>query len=235
MSDDARGGSEDRVVARPSATFKPRRRGLSPKRQAEFDRWIERWGLTATGPRLDFDDLFENLGDHRAPVLDIGFGHGESTLEMARLNPSEPVIGVDVHTPGVVTLLDAIEHEPLPHVRVVHGDVLRFLARVPSRSLAGVRIFFPDPWPKARHHHRRLVRRDVVEVLVDRLVIGGRLHLATDIADYAEGMKAACDVAELVGGVIERPGWRPLTRYERRGLEEGRTVTDLLYDVVDPD
>lgn len=216
-----------RSIRGPAASFKVRRRSLSPKRQAEFDTWIETWGLDVDGPPLDWADVFGRSDD---VVLDVGFGHGESTIAMAAAEPGIDVIGVEVHTPGVVTVLDAIEHQGLHQIRVVHGDVLPFLDRVPAGSLAGVRVYFPDPWTKRRNHNRRLVRPDVLAAMVDRLRAGGFLHLATDIADYAESMKAVCAAEpRLTGGVIDRPDWRPLTRFEQRGLAAARKPTDLLY------
>ncbi len=176
-------------------------------------------------------EVFGRDGD---VVLDVGFGHGESTIAMAAAAPDTDVVGVEVHTPGVVTVLDAIEHVPLPHVRVVHGDLLVLLDRIAPGSLAGVRVYFPDPWTKRRNHHRRLIAPDVVAAFVDRLRPGGFLHLATDIADYAEAMRSVCDAEpRLVGGVIDRPPWRPLTRFEQRGLDAGRKPVDLLYTRAD--
>jgi tRNA (guanine-N7-)-methyltransferase len=219
-----------RAVQRPNTTFKPRRRALSEKRQGELEQWIEHWGLDQNGPMLDWSELFGDL----PVVLDIGFGRGEGTIDMARADAATAIVGIEVHTTGVAAVLDAVENDPLPHVRVVHGDVLRFLTRVPAASLHGVRVYFPDPWPKKRHHGRRLVRPDVVSVLVDRLAIGGTLHLATDIEHYASEMSATCDNQPgLDGGTIDRPDWRPLTRFEQRGLDEGRPPTDLLYTRVD--
>ncbi|MEP1124572.1 MAG: tRNA (guanosine(46)-N7)-methyltransferase TrmB [Ilumatobacter sp.] len=224
-----------RNVRRPALTFKVRRRGLSDKRRAEFDEWITDWSIPMDGPLLDWADVFPaGEGMARDPargvVLDIGFGHGESTIRMAHAEPELDVIGVEVHDPGVVTVLDAIVNDPLPHVRVMHGDVVPFLDRIAPESLRVVRIFFPDPWKKQRQHHRRLVRSDVVTALVDRMEIGGHLHLATDIVDYAELMQRVCDgESRLDGGVVERPGSRPLTRFEQRGLDEGRPPTDLIY------
>ncbi|WP_040496424.1 tRNA (guanosine(46)-N7)-methyltransferase TrmB [Ilumatobacter nonamiensis] len=225
-----------RTVSRPALTFKVRRRGLSPKRRREFDEWITKWSIDLDGPVLNWDDVF---GPDRQPdrgvVLDIGFGHGESTIQMARVQPDLDVVGIEVHDPGVVTVLDAIENDPLPHVRVVHGDLVQFLQRIGPESLAVIRIFFPDPWKKTRQHHRRLVREDIVAALVDRLAVGGELHLATDIADYAALMERVCNAEpRLVGGVVDRPDSRPLTRFEQRGLDEGREPTDLVYRRVRP-
>ena len=220
-------GESARSVRRPAASFKVRRRSLSPKRQAEFDEWIQRWSLDLNGLPLDWAEVFGRDGD---VVLDVGFGHGEATIEMAADQPELDVIGVEVHTPGVVTVLDAIEHRQLHHIRVVHGDLLPFLDRIAPGSLAAIRIYFPDPWTKRRNFHRRLVGGDVVAALCDRLRVGGQLHLATDIVDYAEAMQQVCDAEpRLSGGVIDRPNWRPLTRFEQRGLEAGRSPTDLLY------
>ena len=216
-----------RAVRRSSVTFKVRRRGLSPARQARFTEWLARWGLDETGPVIDWSAEF---GASCPVVLDIGFGHGESISQMALADPSTAIVGLEIHTPGVATLLQAIEAHRLTNVRVVHGDVLPFLDRVAPSSLAGVRIYFPDPWPKVRQHHRRLVDVEVVGALTDRLMIGGTLHLATDIDDYARVMLAAADGDErLTGGEIERPTFRPVTRFERRGIDEGRHPTDLWF------
>jgi len=138
-----------------------------------------------------------------------------------------------VHTPGIAHVLDAVEANGWQHVRVVDGDVLEFLPRVPLGSLEGVRLWFPDPWPKNKQRHRRLFRPDVVAALVDRVRLGGTVHVATDIDDYA---RQVVDVAtadgRLRGGPVPRPEWRPVTRYERRGLAAGRTPHDLLYERV---
>ena len=223
-----------RRVVRPAYTFKVRRRHLSAKRQAEFDEWIGKWSVDVDGPTLDWDKIFDrNPTDsaQRRNGLDVGFGHGETTIGMARAEPGLDVIGIEVHDPGVVTVLDAIENEPLRNIRVVHGDVLRFLRRIDADTLDVVRIFFPDPWTKVRQRHRRLVHGDVVAALADRLRPGGVLHLATDIADYAAQMQAACDAEpRLTGGVIARPDARPLTRFEQRGIDAGRAPFDLWYE-----
>lgn len=177
---------------------------------------------------LSWGELFPE----REVVLDIGFGGGEAVVELASARPHEAIVGVEVHTPGVAHVLEAVAANGWEHVRVVEGDVLEFLPRIEWGSLAGVRLWFPDPWPKNKQRHRRLFRPDVVSALVDRLRDGGTLHVATDIADYA---RQVVDVAAaqplLEGGAVPRPEWRPVTRFERRGLAAGRTPTDLVYTV----
>ena len=139
----------------------------------------------------------------------------------------------DPDTPGIAHGLAGIEQHDLANVRLVHGDALQFASRVPRGSLTGIRIFFPDPWPKARHHHRRLVRDDNVAKLVALLGSDGWLHLATDNDDYAEQMRLVCDAhPRLTGGPIERPPERPLTRYEQKGIEAGHKVVDFWYNRV---
>lgn len=208
-------------------TFQPRRRPLTPARKDLFDRLEVVWCLDVVGPPLDSATVFGRV----APlVLDIGIGIGDSTMAAALVEPDVDVIGVDVHTPGIAASLARIEADQLANVRLVHGDALVFIRRLQSESLSGIRIYFPDPWPKVRHHHRRIVRDDVVTQLVERLQPGGWLHLATDIDDYARQMLDVCERhPDLVGGVIPRPAGRPVTRYEQRGIDAGRATTDLWH------
>jgi|GEM_PF-3679649 len=146
----------------PTRSFQPRRRALPPARAERYQRLLTQWALPVTGEMLCFEDLFAAAGCNPEVVLDIGFGGGEGLIELAAIRPAEALIGVDVHTPGVATVLEAIDTEGWQHVRVVEGDVLELLPRIPVSSLAGVRLFFPDPWPKNKQRHRRLARPDVV-------------------------------------------------------------------------
>src|SRR3954471_10841117 len=215
----------------PQRSFKPRRRGLSPTRTVAFERAMTRWGIAVAGPALRWPDLFDHAssGDP-AVVLDIGFGAGEALIELAETRPDEHVIGIDVHTPGIAAVLDAVESRALRNVRVVDGDVLDFVGRIPDGSLSAIRAFFPDPWPKHRQRGRRLIRHDVVARLVPLLRSNGELQLASDAADYVAQMQTVCDAHRaLHGGVVERPSWRPRTRFEQRGFDAGRAPLDLLY------
>jgi tRNA (guanine-N7-)-methyltransferase len=216
----------------PQRSFKPRRRGLSPSRFAAYERAMSKWGIALEGPQLSLAEVFGDSGDVSDIVLDIGFGGGEALIELAELRPHEQVIGVDIHTPGIAAVLEAIASRGLRNVRVVDGDVIDFLARIPSQSLSTIRAFFPDPWPKHRQRSRRLIRPDVVGRLVPLLRVGGTLHLSTDDAGYAAQMRRVCDAEPtLRGGMIERPTWRPITRFEQRGIGEGHRSVDLLYIV----
>jgi tRNA (guanine-N7-)-methyltransferase len=216
------------MVERPPVrTFKPRRRRLSPNRAELFERLGPNFTLADAGPVLDLAQVFGRDGD---VVLDIGFGIADCLLAMALAQPELDVVGVEVHTPGIAGALAGIEQHGLTNVRLVHGDAVVFLDRLPTGSLTGIRIFFPDPWPKARHHHRRLVRDDIVDRFVDLLRPGGWLHLATDNDDYAEQMQRVCDAnRQLRGGPIPRPADRPVTRYEQKGLDADHHVVDFRY------
>jgi len=212
----------------PTRSFQPRRRSLPPARAQRYERLMARWSLSVEGDLLRFDELFPGTD---AVVLDIGFGGGEGLIDLAAARPHEAIIGLDVHTPGVAFVVEAIEDNGWQHVRVVEGDVLELLPRIPNDSLAGVRLYFPDPWPKQKQRHRRLARPDVVTQLVDRLRVGGTLHVATDIADYAAQTLAVCaGETRLRGGVTSRPEWRPVTRFERRGLAAGREPIDMIFE-----
>lgn len=214
-------------VRPPVRTFKPRRRPLSTERAALMDRLAPVWCVDEAGPELVPADVF---GRDAPLVIDIGIGFGDTLTTMASNEPEHDLIGCDVHTPGIASTLARIESMGLTNVRLLHGDALGFLDRVATGSLSGIRIYFPDPWPKARHRHRRMASESNVDRFVNLLEPGGTLHIATDIDDYAAQAKRVCDAHPgLDGGVIDRPDWRPITRYERKGLAAGRTATDLVY------
>lgn len=223
------GAHHDEPTSPPAVrTFKPRRRPLSPSRAARYDELAPRWSLDVGGPAIDPRTVF---GRDAPLVVEIGIGFGDTLLAMAAEDPDTDVIGIDVHTPGVAATLVGIEERGLTNVRVVHGDALDFLERIRPATLAGIRLYFPDPWPKARHRHRRMVAAGRLGRLVDAIRPGGFLHIATDIDDYALHARHECDAEpRLAGGVIARPNARPVTRYERKGLDAGRSTTDLWYE-----
>jgi tRNA (guanine-N7-)-methyltransferase len=189
--------------------------------------------IDVAGTRLARVELAELFGREAPVVLEVGIGRGEALLAMATADRTTDVVGVDVHTPGIAAVVLGITNDDVTNIRLVHGDVLEFLDRLEPGVLAGIRVFFPDPWPKLSQRHKRLITPANLDRFVAALNDGGSLHLATDIADYAAQMQAVCGAhPSLTGGPIERPDWRPLTRYEQRGLDAGHTVTDLLYQRV---
>jgi tRNA (guanine-N7-)-methyltransferase len=189
-------------------------------------------------PRYATGDDLADLGDafkRSAPlVLEIGFGNGEGLAWMARHEPEKNFVGIEVHEPGVGRLLRQLADEGLDNVRIIMRDAVEVLdALVRPASLAEVRVYFPDPWPKKRHHKRRIVTPAFVDRVADCLDTGGLLHLATDWAPYAEWMLevvGGCERLENLGSPwVEQPAWRPQTRFERRGLGRGHDIFDLLF------
>jgi tRNA (guanine-N7-)-methyltransferase len=167
-------------------------------------------------------------------VLEIGFGMGDATAQIAAALPGTDFIGVEVHAPGVGALLKRIGEAGLTNLRIVRHDAVEVLQQmVAPDSLAGVHLYFPDPWPKKRHHKRRLIQPAFVTLLASRLVSGGYLHCATDWEPYAEQMlqvlAAEPLLANSAAGYAPRPDWRPLTKFEQRGLRLGHGVWDLLF------
>lgn len=197
---------------------------------------MELWPSYGLEPGTPIDP--SSLFGGRPTIVEIGFGMGDATAVMADADPSVGVVAVDVHTPGVARLMRLVAEQNLDNVRVAHTDALDLVAyHVPAASLSGFRILFPDPWPKRRHQHRRLVRPDVVDLLVTRLIVGGTIHVATDCADYAGAMRAIFEVhGELVDsgpGFIARPTWRPVTRFEQRAIDTGHPTWELVFRRVD--
>jgi tRNA (guanine-N7-)-methyltransferase len=185
------------------------------------------YGLTVLdGDRtpLDLDELFGRVAPR---VLEIGFGMGEATAAMAAGDPGRDYLAVEVHTPGIGNLLALVGDLGLTNVRVAHGDAMELVRRLTAESLDAVHVFFPDPWPKARHHKRRLIRPGNVVLLRRVLRVGGVVHCATDWPDYAEQMAAtlAADPGLEPAGAAERP----VTKFERRGVQAGRPIVDLTF------
>lgn len=215
-------------VLRPGIrTFKPRRSRITRRAESALaDRadLLIPWSDTP----IRFGDLW---GEDVPVVLEIGCGDGRATVGMATADPGTGLWAVDVHTPGLGTLLADVDARGVGNVRASEGDALAILEQmVPAHSLAGVRSYFPDPWPKARHHKRRLVQPPVLDLVRSRLVVGGFWHLATDWQEYADAA-LECFAADpgWNGGIVPRPGDRPVTHYESRALREGRAITDLVF------
>lgn len=181
-------------------------------------------------------DLAALFGREARRTLEIGFGSGDTLLELAQRHPDEDFLGVEVHRPGVGRLLLKLETAGVRNVRLACEDAVQLLAtRLPAGSLDAVLIYFPDPWPKKRHHKRRLLQPEFVSLLAEKLKSGGRLHFATDWEDYARHALEVLSAAPAfrnaapTSGYLPRPAERPPTRFERRGLKLGHAVFDLVF------
>lgn len=211
------------------------RQGRMTTAQARaLDELRPRYGLTLPDQPLDLDAVF---GRHAPRVLEIGFGNGEALLATAAAQPERDFIGIEVHGPGVGRLLKDSATAGIGNLRVFQDDAVQVIARaIAPGALAEVRIFFPDPWPKKKHHKRRLVQPAFVRQIRGALADGGRLHLATDWPAYAEHMLEVMESAEGyrnvagAGHYVERPASRPLTHFEQRGLRLGHPVHDLIFE-----
>jgi len=211
-----------------------RREGrITQSQQRALDVLLPRYSLSPQAPV----DVITAFGRNAPCTLEIGFGNGESLAAMAEHEPECDFIGIEVHRPGVGHLLLAIEERGLSNIRVVCADAVPFInEQLPDNSLDRVLIYFPDPWHKKRHHKRRLVQTDFLDVIAARLKPGGLLHLATDWEDYAIHMLETADAHPRfsnksgTGRYATRPAWRPTTKFEQRGLRLGHSVWDLLYE-----
>ncbi len=197
--------------------------------------------LTTLWPKYGFElsnlPNFETLFPRPAPThLEIGFGNGETVLNLAQLHPENNYLGIDVHPPGIGRLLSRIEEQQLTNLRILNGDAVTFLQQnLPNHSLTGIYLFFPDPWPKKRHHKRRLIQPAFIPLLTQALALDGHLYLATDWSTYAEQMLHLLDsTPELInqaglGHFSPRFTKRPLTAFEQRGQRLGHAIWDLHY------
>lgn len=225
----------------PVRTFHPRKAVLGERRADALTRLWPRYGFSVHDPELGLPPTgpdgtldAEHLFGRRAPlVLEIGSGMGDATATMAAADPDRDYLAVEVHLPGIAHLLTLVEDGGLTNVRVVHGDALELARTVLAPgSLDAVHVFFPDPWPKARHHKRRIISPERVALLRSRLRLGGTLHCATDWEPYAEQMLAVVGadpgLTNPSEGYAPRPAHRPVTRFESRGLADGRPSRDII-------
>lgn len=212
-------------------SFVLRQGRLSPAQQRALDELFPRYGLPYRAAPLDHATVF---GRTAPVVLEIGCGMGETTADIAAAQPATDFVGVEVHGPGVGALLNRIDAAGLTNVRIVRHDAVEVVRDMIARdSLAGVHVYFPDPWPKKRHHKRRLLQPPFIRSLAQRLAPGGYLHVATDWAEYADAVLAALLAEPLLANTAEgfatRPSWRPRTKFEARGERLGHAVFDLVF------
>jgi tRNA (guanine-N7-)-methyltransferase len=209
---------------------------ITPAQQRAFAEHWARFGIDYTGTPVDLDALF---GRAAPRVLEIGFGNGEALARAGQHDTARDYLGIEVHRPGIGRLMNALATHDVGNVRIWNHDAVEVLGyAISAGALDEVRIWFPDPWPKKRHHKRRLIQPAFIELLATRVKEGGLLHLATDWPEYALHMREVLApqpgwrLREGDSGESRRPAWRIETRFERRGIDLGHPVTDLLYERV---
>lgn len=200
--------------------------------RASRERLMPIYGVQFATEPLDFKAIFGRDGP---VILEIGFGMGETTAAMAAAHPEWNLLGAEVYPAGVGGLLSRIEKEGISNIRIIEHDVVDILEHmIPDASLQAVHIYFPDPWPKKRHHKRRLIQPMFVSRLVDKIAGGGIIHLATDWPDYAQQMLDVLSQESRLqnpsaNGFSPRPDWRPQTKFEQRGLRLSNPIADLIF------
>jgi tRNA (guanine-N7-)-methyltransferase len=216
---------------RPIRSFVLRQGRVTNAQRRACEELLTVYGVPFEPAPLDLDRLF---GRAAPKILEIGFGMGETTAAIAREHPENDYLGIEVHTPGVGSLLKRIADLHLENVRIVQHDAVEVLEHMIAPAvLAGVHLFFPDPWPKKRHHKRRLIQAPFVVLLASRMKPGATVHACTDWEEYAQQMLQVLStdraLENTASGYAERPDTRPETKFERRGLDLGHRVWDLVF------
>ena len=188
-------------------------------------------GIEFTQQEINLSEIFPKS---EQVIMEIGFGMGEATAIIAKNYPNNGYIAVDVHPPGIGKLLARIVENDLKNLKVIEEDVHVVLQHmIPDESLDGIHLFFPDPWPKKKHNKRRIVNEGFLALIHPKLKNGGFIHIATDWVPYAESIQEVFAESNLfTGGVIDKPEWRPVTRFEEQGIDKDHAVNDMLYTKV---
>ncbi len=223
--------SDEPRFQRTIRSFVKREGKITTGQEAAIERLWPQFGVDFEVNELDMQLLF---GRDHFRVMEIGFGNGLSLAEMAEAHPEQDFFGVEVHRPGVGSLLVQVGQRGLDNVRVSQEDAVQVLSQqVPAQSLDRLQIFFPDPWHKKRHHKRRLIQPEFLSLAVAKLKCGGRIHVATDWENYAEHILRTLEqnpyLSNCFKGFAEKPEYRPTTKYEIRGQRLGHEVWDLIF------
>lgn len=215
-------------VVRPvNRSYRLRGDRATPAQDAAYERLWPQFGIEPTGvidPRI----IFPKSATH---IMEIGSGMGEATAQIAAHFPETGFLVIEVHKPGIGALMNLCDKAGTTNIKIIEEDV-HVIARdsLPDQSLDAIHLYFPDPWPKVRHHKRRIVQESFLELMHPKLKDGGYIHIATDWLAYAESMQRTFAASSLfTGGVIERPQWRPVSKFEGQGIRKGHIVTDMKY------
>ena len=223
--------SED-LKNRRIRSFVLRQGRLTKGQEKALETGLPKFGISFEESPLDLSNIYDRAESKK--ILEIGFGMGETTAKIAQTLPEYDFLAVEVHTPGVGSLLKLIEEVGLTNIRIIQHDVVEVLQNMlADKSLDGVHIFFPDPWHKKRHHKRRLIQAEFIQLLCTKLKTGGYLHVATDWLEYAEWILEVLSVEKQLKNTAQnyadKPSYRPLTKFENRGIKLGHGVWDLVF------
>ena len=216
------------MESRAVRSYKLRGRRITEGQQEAWDRLWPVFGIEFSAQKINLPVLFP---DSKRIIMEIGFGMGEATAQIALSDPTTGYLAVEVHRPGIGKLLSRIEELELKNVRTIEGDAFEvFEEMIVDNSLDGVHLFFPDPWPKARHFKRRIVNQEFIVAVAAKLKPGAFFHIATDWQPYAEWIaEEFTKQSFFTGGEVERPDWRPLTRFEDQGINKEHPVADFRF------
>ena len=216
------------MESRAVRSYKLRGRRITESQQEAWDRLWPVFGIEYSAQKINLAELFP---DSKRIVMEIGFGMGEATAQIAAADPTTGYLAVEVHRPGIGKLLSRIEELELKNVRTIEGDAFEvFEQMIADSSLDGVHLFFPDPWPKARHFKRRIVNQEFIASVAAKLKPGAFFHIATDWHPYAEWIADEFTKQSFfTGGEVDRPAWRPLTRFEDQGINKEHPVADFRF------
>ena len=223
--------AEQTIQRRTVKTYVMRIGRMTAAQERQYNELSPAWCIPFENKKLNFVDIF---GNTNPIILEIGFGMGDATAALAQANPDINYLGVEVHKPGVGKLLGEIKKRDLKNLYIIEYDALDVLEyMIGDNSLNGIHIFFPDPWPKKRHHKRRLVQRPKTDLFTQKLAPGGYLYFVTDIIEYAEfaleELNATEHLKNKYNGFAEPQAWRAQTKFERKGLKADRSITELYF------
>ena len=212
-------------------SFRLRGKRMTRAQNAALIRSWDRFGIEF-GTSIDIDNLFP---DAKEVIIEIGFGMGDATAEIAKAHPENGYIAIEVHPPGIGKLLSLIEEHELTNVYIIEGDAIEILQTMfADHSINGFHLFFPDPWPKLKHNKRRIVNAEFLALVHQKLKSGGYINIATDWVPYAEWIRDTFSASvDFTGGEVARPDWRPYTKFEGKGLAKDHRVSDFHYVAKD--
>ena len=224
--------NKEDIKRRPIRSYILRQGRITAAQTKAIQENLKKHAIVFENQLIDFNDAFQNRSGEL--VLEIGFGMGTSTAEIAKANPNKNYIAIEVHSPGVGNLIKLIQENDIFTLKIIQHDAVEVLnTMIKNDSLDGIHIFFPDPWPKKRHHKRRLIQESFLKLMAQKIKQSGYLHIATDWEDYALWIIDLLDKETLLQKTSEdffrKPDYRPLTKYENRGIKLGYKVWDMIY------